>query len=221
MYYHSRIPTGYDTQMEWSFWPEDPNENTGIPCKTQNQYLTYLLPETYPWVLYTLKLKIKWCQRRISLIFVEPDSLKHKERQPKTYSAEQNPIPGNSRKACTAEAIFSRRETYLSLGQSGPNFILNTCDCVGAFPHTKLGSGDLPKPSGTSYLLPRPFKTFLIHSIHPSETFQCIPIPWNFTKFHDLLGVFPHFSHHSHHLCCHLLNTLSAQCPSIQLQLLR
>ena len=53
MYYCSEILAGYDDQWERSFCPEDPNDDTGIPCKTQAQYEKDLLPETYPWALYT------------------------------------------------------------------------------------------------------------------------------------------------------------------------
>ena len=48
MYYRSEIHVGYDNQQEWSFCPEDPNDNTGTPCETQAQYEKDLLPETYP-----------------------------------------------------------------------------------------------------------------------------------------------------------------------------
>ena len=51
--YCSEILAGYDDQREWSFCPEDPNDGTGTPYKTQAQYKKDLLPETYPWALYT------------------------------------------------------------------------------------------------------------------------------------------------------------------------
>ena len=82
MYYRSEILAGYDDQQEWSFCPEDPNDGTGTPCKTQAQYKKDLLPEIYPWALYA-QLKIERCQRRMSLIAAEPDPLKHEERLPR------------------------------------------------------------------------------------------------------------------------------------------